>query len=61
MNGNWFVQRNQRRDIWLIVGWLLIVVLGVDSSQAPFRACGSGRRRSAADARIAQEPRAQFR
>ncbi len=29
MNGNWFVQRNQRRDIWLIVGWLLIVVLGV--------------------------------
>ncbi len=29
MNGNWFVQRDQRRDIWLIVGWLLIVVLGV--------------------------------
>lgn len=29
MNGNWFVQRNQKRDIWLIVGWLLIVALGI--------------------------------
>ncbi|HOU11713.1 MAG TPA: CAP domain-containing protein [Anaerolineae bacterium] len=29
MNGNWFVQRNQRRDVWLIVGWLLIVALGI--------------------------------
>lgn len=29
MNGNWLVQRNPRRDLWLIVGWLLIIAVGI--------------------------------
>ncbi len=37
MDGNWFVQRNQKRDIWLIVGWLLIVGLGVGLIWYSFR------------------------